>query len=114
MKLKKYITQFLVVGDRKNYLTGIVGIEKDSFKDEFPGLSIKDLAANSHVRELIRKDIEQVNKELARFETIKDFFIAPEEFSIENGTLTPSMKLKKKVILEKYKDEIDKLYNTIG
>jgi len=111
MKLKKYITQFLVVGDRKNYLTGIVGIEKESFKDNFPGLSIKELASNPQVKELIRKDIEQVNKELARFETIKDFFIAPEEFSVENGTLTPSMKLKKKVILEKYKNEIDKLYN---
>ena len=111
MKLKKYITQFLVVGDRKNYLTGIVGIEKESFKDNFPGLSIKELASNPQVKELIRKDIEQVNKELARFETIKDFFIAPEEFSVENGTLTPSMKLKKKIILEKYKNEIDKLYN---
>ena len=112
MKLKKYITQFLVVGDRKNYLTGIVGIEQASFEDEFPGLSIKELASNPQVKELIRKNIEQVNQELARFETIKDFFIAPEEFCIENGTLTPSMKLKKKIVLEKYKNEIDKLYNT--
>jgi long-chain acyl-CoA synthetase len=54
-----------------------------------------------------------VNSQLASFESIKGFIIAPSDFTIENGQLTPSLKLKKKIILKTYAKEIDALYNSL-
>ena len=117
MKTKKYISQFMVVGDRKKFLTGICSIEKETFADMLeelglsPNCSTMELSKNSKVRELVQANIDEVNEELAQFETIKKFYLAPVEFSIDGGQLTPSMKLKKKVILKTYGDEIEKMYN---
>ncbi|MBT7767115.1 MAG: long-chain fatty acid--CoA ligase, partial [Bdellovibrionales bacterium] len=61
-------------------------------------------------RQLIQGEIDDVNDQLARFETIKKFYIAPVLFSVESGDITPSLKLKKKVLLDKYHGEIDLMY----
>ena len=62
------------------------------------------------VKELIEKEIERLNSELARFEQVKKFAIAPEDFSVENDMLTPTMKLKRRNIIAQYKNLIDSLY----
>lgn len=116
MKLKKYISHFMVVGDKRNYLTGVVGIDKESFLDDLEKLELKasdgvsQIAANPKVIEAIKLQVDEVNQELSRFETIKKVYIAPSEFTVESGEITPSLKLKKKVLLEKYKAEIDAMY----
>lgn len=116
MKLQKHISQFMVIGDKRKYLTGVVGIEKEPFLEILAELgldkdcSIEDLASNPKVSEIINNSIESVNKELSRFETIKKFYIAPREFTVEGGELTPSLKLKKKVLMEKYSDKIEAMY----
>ncbi|MCB9060367.1 MAG: long-chain fatty acid--CoA ligase [Halobacteriovoraceae bacterium] len=116
MKLQKYISHFMVIGDKRKYLTGIVGIEKEVFADRLDefGLNqhstIEDYAKNSHIQQLIQSNIDLVNSSLPSFETIKSFYIAPSEFSVEGGQLTPSLKLKKKVLLKEYESEINAMY----
>lgn len=116
LKTKPHISNFMVVGDKRKYLSGVVSIEKDSFLDELPAMgletscSLEEIAKHPRTREILLKEIEETNAELARFETIKKFYISPEEFTIENGLLTPSLKLRKKEILKKFATEIDALY----
>ena len=116
MKTTSFISHFMVIGDKKKYLTGIIGIEKESFLKHLDELELKsnstleEISKNQEVRALISNEISLINEKLAKFETIKDFYISPVEFTPENGLLTPSLKLKKKVILEKFKEEIDALY----
>lgn len=114
-KIKPHISQFVVIGDQKNYLTALVGIEKERFLTQLDKLNLSsdcsliDLAAHPLVRELIQSEIDEVNTTLSSFENIKKFTIIPEEFTTENF-LTPSLKIKRKLILEKFKDQIDEMY----
>lgn len=116
MKTKSYISNFMVVGDQKKYLTAIVAIEKIVFENIFSELglehdcTIKDLSNNARVKELIQENIDEGNIELASYETIKKFHIAPIDFTVESGMVTPSLKLKKKVINQEYSPQIDAMY----
>ena len=62
------------------------------------------------VRDLYRGIVEDLNKKLAQFETIKKIVIVPDEFTVANGEITPTLKLKRRVIETKYKQQIDELY----
>ncbi len=117
LKTKKHISQVMVIGDKQKFLTAVIGIEKEPFMDQLSKLdlekscTIADLATSQEVKKLIQSDLEEVNEHLAKFETIKKFYISNEEFTIDNGLLTPSLKIKKKVILKKFKNNIDAMYN---
>jgi long-chain acyl-CoA synthetase len=117
MKLRPHIAHFMVIGDQRKFLTAVVSIEKPDFRSYFKELGLGNESTNDEfgrhpkVRELIQADIEDGNKELASFESIKKFIIAPDEFTVEGGQITPSLKLKKKVILDCYKNEIEDLYS---
>ncbi len=117
-KVQKYISQLMVIGDRRKYLTAVVGLEKERFEPYLIDLgldsncTVEDIAKSPKVIELIQLDIDEVNSSLARFETIKKFYIAPEEFTVEAGLMTPSMKLRKKILAEKYKNEIELMYSS--
>ena len=87
------IKQCLVYGDKKNYLVALIVVDQ---KD-------KD---NSTIRSII----ENLNKDLTIIEKIKKFILINEEFTIENGLMTPTLKLKRKKIIEKYQQELEKLY----
>lgn len=115
LKLDKYISQAFVYGDKKPYLVALltpnmerlieVGREKnlDYFDSE-------ELVANHKVHELFAQRIAQLNEKLPPYETIKKFALLPHDFSLEGGELTPTLKLKRKQIYEKYKDKIERLY----
>jgi long-chain acyl-CoA synthetase len=116
VKAQKYVSQIVVVGDRRNYATALIGVDKEKLRDALSALgmnancSVADLASSVKVHDLVQKDIDVVNAKLAKFETIKKVYICPEEFTIDGGLLTPSLKVKKKVALERYKAEIDAMY----
>ena len=116
MKLQPLISHFVVIGDQKKFLTGLVGIEKANFSQYFEILnldkscSFKELANSPGIKNLIMKNVIEVNKNLAQFETIKDILIVPEELSIENGFLTPSLKVKKKALADSYFEQVDAMY----
>ncbi len=91
----KFIDQSIVYGDNKPYLVALLV------------LSEENLYAKQNE---IDKEIESINKNLSKLENIKKFFIINEKFSIENGMLTPTLKPKRYKIIEKYKNEFEKLY----
>ena len=91
----KFIEQSLVFGDSKPYLVALLVLNKD-----FSNISKDDLS----------KEIENVNEKLTKIEKIKKFIIVKEQFTIENGLMTPTLKLKRYKIINKYKNELEKLY----
>ena len=88
------IEQCLVYGDGKNYLVGLV-VPSDEFINE---------------EDKIKKKVEEINKELSVIEKIKNIIVVKEKFSIENRMLTPTLKLKRFKIIEKYKKQLENLY----
>ncbi len=91
----KFIDQSIVYGDNKPYLVAL--------------LVLSDEQLNATQEEL-EKEIDKVNLNLSKIENIKKFFVIKEKFSIENGMLTPTLKLKRYKIVQKYKTEFEKLY----
>ena len=90
--LNEFIKQSFVYGDKKNYLVALVVTEKEINKDK------------------IKLIIENINKSLTLIEKVKKFILINEEFTIENGMLTPTLKLKRKEIIKKYKQQLENLY----
>lgn len=114
-KMKPHISQFVVVGEKRNFATALVGIEKESFLHMLDELNLpsdcttSDIAKSPRVREVIQKEIDELNQDLAQYETIKKFLIISEEFTTENF-LTPSLKIKRKLVTERFKNEIETMY----
>jgi long-chain acyl-CoA synthetase len=119
LKLKKHISNAMIVGDKQKFLVVVVSIDRDAFMDELPAMGIsgtpsyEELAIMPAIYEVIDKEVQEANKDLASFESIKGVFIATRDFTVENGQITPSLKLKKKIILKTYKNDIDALYNRL-
>ena len=90
--LDEKIKQSFVYGDKKNYLVAIIVSEKGNNKEE------------------IKKILENINKNLNLVEKIKKFILIDEEFTINNGMLTPTLKLKRKEIIKNYKQQLEDLY----
>jgi long-subunit acyl-CoA synthetase (AMP-forming) len=111
------VAQAVVIGDRRKYLAALVTLDPDRVKTEAElagsaARSVHDAAKCDLFRKHLEKQIETVNDKLARVQTIKRFAIIPKEFSIDGGELTPTMKVKRKVVNEKYKSEIESMYPT--
>jgi long-chain acyl-CoA synthetase len=110
----KYISQVCVIGDRQKFLTALITIDADNvtaFAEE-KGIATDDLdelLKNQDINDLIKSVVEEKNTELASFETIKDFRLLA-EFSIENGLLTPTLKVKRNVAMEQFADVIEEMY----
>ncbi len=109
-----YISQVCVIGDRRKYLTALVTVDQDNIRayaaeNGIAGESLEELMASEGVNTLIRGIIDEKNTELASFETIKKFRLL-EEFSIENGMLTPTLKVKRNVAMERFADVIEGMY----
>ncbi|MGB0389867.1 MAG: long-chain fatty acid--CoA ligase, partial [Ardenticatenaceae bacterium] len=73
-------------------------------------LSLSELSQDQEVNQLVADAVEQANQELASYETIKYFRILPEELSVSSETLTPTLKLKRRVVEKKYKHLLDEMY----
>ncbi len=110
-----YIERVILIGDNRNYLTALIGpdfpsLERWAKEQNLSWSSHADLVRKPQVVRLMQERVDIVNKDLAKFETIKKFTIVDHEFSEENGVLTPSQKVKRRVVNEKYKDLIEKMY----
>jgi long-chain acyl-CoA synthetase len=119
LKLDKFISQAIVFGDRKPYLVAIITPDVESIIDfaRQEGISyidMNELVFNAKVKELYASRIKELNKNYPPYKTIKYFAVVPSDFSIEGGELTPTLKLKRKFILEKYQDIIEDLYVSNG
>jgi len=115
LRTSHYIGQVVAIGDRRKYLSAIITLDPETVpewaaQNDLGDLSLDELAVHPKVRELIEMEVEQRNKSLASYESIKRFEILPRDFSIEGGELTPTLKIKRKAVVEKYKAEIESLY----
>lgn len=110
----KYINQVCVIGDARKYLSALVTLDADNTMEyarekniQFSG--INDLLKNKEIIKLIESVVAEKNSEFASFESIKKVAIVP-EFTIDNGLLTPTLKIKRNVAMERFKKEIEAMY----
>ncbi|MGZ5384089.1 MAG: AMP-dependent synthetase/ligase [Acidimicrobiia bacterium] len=109
------IGQVCVIGDRRKYLTALVVLDTDMAPPwaERQGLTFENMAAFSQLSEVqaeVQRAVDDANEHVARVEQLKKFVILPDEWTTETDELTPTLKLKRRVIHEKYADTIDALY----
>jgi len=116
LKFSPYITDAVVIGDRRKYLTCLVMIDNETVsqfaqENNVPFSDYKSLCATTEVQTLIKSEIEQINLSLARVETLKKFRLIDKQLTVEDEELTASMKLKRNIVNEKYADLIDQMYS---
>jgi long-chain acyl-CoA synthetase len=100
LKTSRFVSQAIVVGDRRPYVTALVTLDD------------AELASSGRdPQELVRELVDEVNRDRTRVEQIKRFVILPREFSQEEGEVTPTLKLRRRVIHEHFADEIERLYS---
>jgi len=115
LKLRKFIEQAVVIGDRRKYVVALIVPDFDSLEKWATERNIsfnnrKELVNHPDVKTAIQLEINAVNAPLGKWEQIKYFAILDQSFSQDTGELTPTLKLKRRVIEEKYKDIIENLY----
>lgn len=114
IRRNRLVSQCVVIGDRRPYLVALITLDQEEltrFAAEQGTLDEAEAMINSPaVREELEHHIEQVNRDLARVEQIKKFHILPADLSQEGGELTPTMKIKRPVVVSKYASEIEQLY----
>jgi len=110
-----YVNDAIVIGDKRKYLTAIIVLDEDNVvkyaqdhKIQFS--TYRDLAQNLEIEKLIQKEVDAVNEAVSRVEQIKRFTILPHKLYQEEGDVTPTMKVKRRYIQEKYADLIDGMY----
>ena len=116
LKFSPYISDAVVVGDRRKYLTCLVMIDHENVAQyaqqrSVPFTNYASLCAAEEVRALIRNEVEKVNRTVARVESIKDFRLIDQLLTAEDDELTPTMKLKRKHVNQKYAVLIEQMYN---
>jgi long-chain acyl-CoA synthetase len=97
------VSQALVVGDRRPYVAALITLDENE-------IARWREVGGHEVRELIQGIVDDVNRDLSRFEQIKRFAILPRDFTAEQGEVTPTLKLKRRVVQEHFAAEIEALY----
>ncbi len=115
LKFSPYITDAVVIGDARKYLSCLIMIDlehvaKYAQEHQIPYTDFSSLTRRPEIVSLIQTEVERINGQLARVEQIKDFRIISELLTAEDDELTPTMKLKRKVIATKYADLIESMY----
>jgi long-chain acyl-CoA synthetase len=101
LKGSRFVSQALIVGDRRPYVTALITLDPLELK-----------TAGREPRELVQEIVDNVNRDRVRVEQIKRFAILPRDFSQEEGELTPTLKLRRKVVHEHFASEIEQLYSS--
>lgn len=117
IKESSLIDQVMVVGENRNYPAALIVPSEDGLKEYcrhkgYPFTELADMVERPEVIAKYERIIEDMNKYFAKWETIKRFKLLPNLWSIESGELTPTMKLKRKIILAKYENEVEMIYNS--
>jgi len=117
-KFDPLFAQFIVVGERKKFLSALINInleqaERIARQQDIAFQKPEELLDNKDFLKIIDAHVAEKNKQLARYETIKKYRIIRNEFSQEGGELTPSLKMKRNVIYDKYADLIDTMYEDL-
>ena len=114
LKTSKYVSQALVVGDRRPYVAALLTLDEAELgrwaaEQGIEG-DIATLARDERVRDLMQDVVDDVNRDRSRFEQIKRFVLLPRDFSMEHGEVTPTLKLRRRAVIEHFSDEVENLY----
>lgn len=110
-----YISQVIVHGDRRNFVTALVTLDEEATmkwanENGLNGKPYSEIVMTPEAKKLIDPYFAEVNKSLAKYESVKQFAILPKDLSVDDGELTPSLKVKRKVVEKKYATVLDKMY----
>lgn len=110
-----FVSQVLVHGNNRNYCVALVSLDEESIRrwaaeHGLGELSYEELSRHREVEALIASFVDRLNGTLARYETLKKFALLPRDLTLEDGDLTPSLKLKRKAVEQKYADVLDGMY----
>ncbi|HKT68208.1 MAG TPA: hypothetical protein VJP83_02165, partial [Terriglobales bacterium] len=115
LQMSPWVAEAVVLGDRRKFPAAIISpdfrmLEPWARNNGVRFASREELVANPAVRGLYEAVIAEINQKLARYEQLKKFLLIAEEFSVANGLLTASMKLRRRQVEERYREQIDALY----
>jgi long-chain acyl-CoA synthetase len=109
-----YVSQFMVYGADHNFVTALVTLDAEAMKEwaDLHGVAgdYRAIVTSTQAREMVQVYVDNLNVNLNRWEQIKKFTILDHDLTIEDGDLTPSLKLRRKAVSEKYQDTLDGLY----
>jgi long-chain acyl-CoA synthetase len=112
----KYIDQFVLIGDRRMFLSALIVPDFEALREYADSHKIEyvnnhDLVNKKEIHELFDKDMSQFQKKLANYERVRKFTLLDHTFSIESGEITPSFKIKRKFVEERYGPLIEEMYD---
>jgi long-chain acyl-CoA synthetase len=110
-----YVSQVIVHGDRRKYCTVLITLDEESImkwagEHGLGGKPYEEVTQTREVRDLIQPYVDELNQGLERWETLKYFEILPRDLTVEEGELTPSLKVKRKLVEKKYDDRLERMY----
>ena len=100
LKASRFVSQAVIVGDRRPYVTALITLDPAEME-----------VSGAEAQALVQEIVDEVNRNRVRVEQIKRFAILPRDFTQEEGELTPTLKLRRKVVHEHFADEIEQLYS---
>lgn len=111
-----FIEQIAVIADTRKFVSALIVPSFESLEEYAKELNIKyqdrlELIKHSHIVEMLEKRVAELQKDLAKFEQVKKFTLLPKAFSMDKGELTPTQKLRRKVIHQRYEEEIEDMYS---
>ncbi|MGE5402190.1 MAG: AMP-dependent synthetase/ligase [Ignavibacteriales bacterium] len=114
----KYIDQFVLIGDRRMFLSALIVPDFDAIREYADSHGIEyqtddDLTNSKEIYNLIETDLERFQKQLANYERVRKFVLLDKPFSLESGEVTPTLKLKRKIIEERYGNLIEEMYSSL-
>ena len=115
LKQSGWISQAMVYGDKRPYLVALLTLNADAtarYAKQKGHADASKLAEDTELRAEVEREVDAVNARLSSFETVKKFAILPGDFSVDGGELTPTLKVKRKVVIERHRAVIDELYRS--
>ena len=111
----KFIDQFVLIGDSRMFLSALIVPDFEAVKEyadshKITYTSVEELVKNSEIYTVIENDMAKLQKQLANYERVRKFVLLEKPFSIETGEITPSMKVKRKFVEERYRHLIEEMY----
>ena len=115
LKFSSYIQDAVVIGDRRKFVVALILIDEDNVTkyaqdNRLPFATFAELTQTAEIKKLIDEEVDQVNRTLSQVESIKKFALLPRRFYEEDGDVTPTKKVKRRILEKRYQDLIQKLY----
>ena len=110
-----FVEQVAIIADARKFVSALIVPAYEALEEYARSMGLKfesrmDLIRHQSIQDLFHQRLESLQKELARFEKVKKFTLLPREFSLDLGEMTPTLKLRRKVIMERFGKEIEAMY----